>query len=99
MNISPYIISLVTLLVATLCQSISAAEKPNTVEPPPYSLDDQLFRSNWAKHYHTIRVTDSDVKKIMNDLEKNDFLKRRNINNQQSKIEESLPESFQNSPV
>ena len=45
---------------------------------PPYFPDEEMFRKEWAHHYDTMRVTDADVKKIMERL-KNDGLLENTI--------------------
>ena len=47
---------------------------PTTTVVPPYYPNEAMFRSEWAHHYDTVRVTDMDVKKIMDDLKQDGML-------------------------
>ena len=47
---------------------------PSTMKVPPYFPDEEIFRKEWAHHYDTVRVTDNDVKKIMDGLKQDGLL-------------------------
>ena len=48
----------------------NGAIKPADITVPPYFPDTAVFKNWWAKHYNTIRKTDSDVKRVLAELEK-----------------------------
>lgn len=47
---------------------------PSTIKVPPYFPNEAMFREGWARHYDAVRVTDVDVKKIMDGLKKDGLL-------------------------
>ena len=47
---------------------------PGSVTPPPYFPDNALFRKWHAHHYDTIRQTDADTRKIMDNLREDGLL-------------------------
>ena len=47
---------------------------PSKMKVPPYFPDEEMFRAEWAHHYDTVRVTDMDMKKIMDGLKKDGLL-------------------------
>ena len=47
---------------------------PDTVTPPPYFPNNELFRKWHAHHYDTVRQTDADTKVILENLKKDGLL-------------------------
>ncbi len=47
---------------------------PSTMKVPPCFPNEAMFRKEWAHHFDTVRVTDQDVKKIMNRLKDDGLL-------------------------
>lgn len=48
---------------------------PATMKVPAYFPNEEMFRKEWAHHYDTVRVTDSHVAKIMQQLKDDGLLK------------------------
>lgn len=46
----------------------------STVNLPPYYPNEEVFKQAWARNYNSVRVTDRDVKVLINDLEKDGLL-------------------------
>ncbi|MFC4992817.1 sulfatase [Rubritalea tangerina] len=42
---------------------------PTTLTVPGYYPNTPIFKQIWANHYNTVRVTDNDVKKVLDELE------------------------------